>query len=285
VRQGDIFAITGNTGKITTNAHLHHDISINKINLNDTYNFYDPQEYFKPVTLRIKVITEHEWVRGKLPVVSEWVNRLSGLMLDIIFDVEIATKRPAWVEDKNMGKIISSKYVKSQLTDSEYDICVWHTENNWQSSYGGYSDISNVEKYLTYFIAMKAAEDGLRRGNKDEFTTRLEHEIAHCLLDMHNIEHTNTVHYYDYTKDRLGDIFRLFTLTRPPEQEEDLSLAMRMKNKLFKHRDKPAVYYSDGVKIAWIENVDKLRFGESAGWWNIHELVVITDDITHDLIF
>jgi GH25 family lysozyme M1 (1,4-beta-N-acetylmuramidase) len=46
-KRGQIFALTGNTGALTTGAHLHLDISKNgKLNIWDFNNFIDPEVYF-----------------------------------------------------------------------------------------------------------------------------------------------------------------------------------------------------------------------------------------------
>jgi putative endonuclease len=43
---GDILGLTGNTGKLTTNPHLHLDISRGSVNLKDFKNFLDPDKFF-----------------------------------------------------------------------------------------------------------------------------------------------------------------------------------------------------------------------------------------------
>lgn len=45
VAQGDLIAVTGNTGKITTGPHLHVDISKGSVKLTDTRNFIDPEAF------------------------------------------------------------------------------------------------------------------------------------------------------------------------------------------------------------------------------------------------
>jgi murein DD-endopeptidase MepM/ murein hydrolase activator NlpD len=46
-KQGQVIAFTGNTGALTTGAHLHIDVSKNKLELNNFSNFIDPESYFK----------------------------------------------------------------------------------------------------------------------------------------------------------------------------------------------------------------------------------------------
>jgi len=45
VKEGDLIAITGNTGSATTGAHLHLDISKNNININNFSNFVNPEGF------------------------------------------------------------------------------------------------------------------------------------------------------------------------------------------------------------------------------------------------
>jgi len=45
-KAGEILGLTGNTGKLTTNAHLHIDISRGNVKLNDFKNFLDPDKFF-----------------------------------------------------------------------------------------------------------------------------------------------------------------------------------------------------------------------------------------------
>jgi hypothetical protein len=44
--KGDILGHTGNTGKYTKGAHLHLDLSINRVSLGNFNNFIDPDEFF-----------------------------------------------------------------------------------------------------------------------------------------------------------------------------------------------------------------------------------------------
>ena len=47
-KKGEILGKTGNSGWLTTNAHLHHDISKNgELELYNIENFLDPEIYFK----------------------------------------------------------------------------------------------------------------------------------------------------------------------------------------------------------------------------------------------
>ena len=45
-KEGDIIGYTGNTGKFTNGAHLHTDISLQKVQINSFKNFIDPEKYF-----------------------------------------------------------------------------------------------------------------------------------------------------------------------------------------------------------------------------------------------
>lgn len=45
VKSGQVIAHTGNTGALTTGAHLHIDISKNALNINNFANFLDPEKY------------------------------------------------------------------------------------------------------------------------------------------------------------------------------------------------------------------------------------------------
>lgn len=45
VKEGDVIALTGNTGSATTGAHLHIDISKKKVIISDWTNFKDPEKY------------------------------------------------------------------------------------------------------------------------------------------------------------------------------------------------------------------------------------------------
>lgn len=45
VKEGDIIALTGNTGSATTGAHLHIDISKKEVIISDWKNFKDPEKY------------------------------------------------------------------------------------------------------------------------------------------------------------------------------------------------------------------------------------------------
>ena len=45
-KQGDIIGYTGNTGKASTGAHLHTDISKNSVIITNFNNFIDPEKYF-----------------------------------------------------------------------------------------------------------------------------------------------------------------------------------------------------------------------------------------------
>lgn len=45
VKEGDVFAVTGNTGTQTTGPHVHIDISKDKVNVNDIKNFVDPDKF------------------------------------------------------------------------------------------------------------------------------------------------------------------------------------------------------------------------------------------------
>lgn len=45
VKEGDLIAYTGNTGAMTTGAHLHLDVSKHALNIYNFGNFLDPEKY------------------------------------------------------------------------------------------------------------------------------------------------------------------------------------------------------------------------------------------------
>lgn len=65
-----------------------------------------------------------------------------------------------------------------------------------------------------------------------------------------------------------------------------VNIAKKYKNKLFKNPTSPKVYYSNGEKIAWIENEEKFKFGNSSGWFgSFSDVIDVIEPVKEDLIF
>jgi hypothetical protein len=67
VKRGEIIGKTGNTGEITTNPHLHLDISKNQVDVYDFNNFINPEEYnFMPNKFKVKFVLNNIPYKDKI---------------------------------------------------------------------------------------------------------------------------------------------------------------------------------------------------------------------------
>lgn len=214
VKAGAIIGKTGNTGQ-SSGPHVHIDISKGELRLGERENFIDPEAFFlqKTKTLKVKVLANKmaHWttLEDKLQEVEKQFINKTDNALRFSFDVEHVTidmSAAEWIERpfnnggvKGKGKMIDEEFVRETFIPHArgYDICVYTQESqNWQSpGIGGYAEGADMARYGLEFIAMKAEENGVRRGG-DEFTGRLIHELCHTITSMARIR--DTVHDHDF---------------------------------------------------------------------------------------
>jgi hypothetical protein len=74
VKEGDLVAVTGNTGKYTTNPHLHQEVSVSgKLVDPETYQWKIMPTY--PITIKVKlVINQPQWqtILSKTTAIQDW---------------------------------------------------------------------------------------------------------------------------------------------------------------------------------------------------------------------
>jgi hypothetical protein len=90
VKEGDLIGLTGNTGKSTTGAHLHLDISKKAVNLANWKNFVDPEKY--------------EWIKEPKPTKNEQVAPVTTEEVKIPVQVIVAPQATPEVRDIIKGE-------------------------------------------------------------------------------------------------------------------------------------------------------------------------------------
>jgi hypothetical protein len=101
-KEGDTICWTGNTGTLTTGAHLHLDISKGVLNINDWTSFYDPLIYIKekfmadlPINKVVfsKADAEYYWSKGNGQLLSISHDRLvQAALMAVCVPVEESLK-------------------------------------------------------------------------------------------------------------------------------------------------------------------------------------------------
>lgn len=104
VKEGDVLAITGNSGRLTKSPHNHHDISINKVILSDIDNFIDPEVYFDVMDREQQA---SEWAKEAI----EW-NKKMGIMEDTSRPLDNITRQEQAVINQRMYDLIMQEVKK-----------------------------------------------------------------------------------------------------------------------------------------------------------------------------
>ena len=98
VKEGDVIAISGNSGKFTTGPHSHHDISKDKFDLHDLDNFIDPEVYFDVMEREQET---PDWAEEAV----KW-NKDNGIMEDTERPLDNITRAEAAVINQRMYELI-----------------------------------------------------------------------------------------------------------------------------------------------------------------------------------
>lgn len=122
VKEGDIIALTGNTGSVTTGPHLHTDISKGPLQLSNFKNFIDPEIFYKSMFKLCLInldVTDPELV--KLPdALKKEVARLSGGLFPIETTIVNMPKTDALqnLEESNGAYGLKYDYIKACVDQS-----------------------------------------------------------------------------------------------------------------------------------------------------------------------
>jgi hypothetical protein len=212
VKQGQLIAITGNTGKSTT-PHLHLDISKNKVNLNDIKNYIDPEKYnWNPMTTTFEVLANVNWTTLPLMLdhaknlIKEWSNNRVLCTFDIqltnFTNIPLAQFQGVTAPDVSWYR----DNITSLAEGHDHSILILPYEQ-WSGLEHGFMAWADEKKPVRISVSGKEFED---LGGIQAVTKRILHEIAHDFGFLTvRADYVTGVHDFDYNQNNLAGYYQL----------------------------------------------------------------------------
>lgn len=226
VKEGEVIALSGNTGSVTTAPHLHTDISKGALDLYNTKNFIDPEIFYKPMntfklalinldvtdpllaTLPAEIVKEVGILSGgKFPIEIKIINYPRS---DALLNLDITAQPTAGGLTRPYLKECIDK---SGVTGYQTTGVLFHWDginpslNIRPRAHGAYNETQMIECFMSHSIEIKPQGTSPMPGWKWSIIHELCHSIFFRLNDL-GLHIADTTH--DDPETDFSDEFRLF---------------------------------------------------------------------------
>lgn len=211
VKEGDLVALTGNTGAYTTGAHLHQEVKVNGKLVNpETYNWSSIRY---PMNLKIQLVFNNQQYANEVGLLGQAkarIEALSGGKVTFNFLMPIYTTHsniPSKVymdTSGNFDQAVDKDWFIDQIwsLSKDADVVVlvgkpgdWQNTANGLITYGHYySELPATFPALIQMVAGEA-DNSWKWPELNAFVHYLTHEVSHPLQQMSGTDRT---HEFDY---------------------------------------------------------------------------------------